>query len=94
MTDIKSIQRLLVVQTVYEQTLNKNREDIKVEELFFTTIALGYLITKSPTSLLGIVWFSTMTLSSLFMSFPSAILTCLIRYISSEHLCEQFFGIL
>ena len=34
MTDIKSIQRLLVVQTVYEQTLNKNREDIKVEELF------------------------------------------------------------
>ena len=33
MTDIKSIQRLLVVQTVYEQTLNKNREDIKVEEL-------------------------------------------------------------
>ena len=34
MTDIKSIQRLLVVQTVYEQTLNKNREDMKVEELF------------------------------------------------------------
>ena len=34
MTDLKSIQRLLVVQTVYEQTLNKNREDIKVEELF------------------------------------------------------------
>ena len=34
MTDIKSIQRLLVVQTIYEQTLNKNREDIKVEELF------------------------------------------------------------
>ena len=34
MTDIKSIQRLLVVQTVYEQSLNKNREDIKVEELF------------------------------------------------------------
>ena len=34
MTDIKSIQRLLVVQTLYEQTLNKNREDIKVEELF------------------------------------------------------------
>ena len=34
MTDIKSIQRLLVVQTVYEQTLNKNREDIRVEELF------------------------------------------------------------
>ena len=33
MTDIKSIQILLVVQTVYEQTLNKNREDIKVEEL-------------------------------------------------------------
>ena len=34
MTDIKSLQRLLVVQTVYEQTLNKNRQDINVDELF------------------------------------------------------------
>ena len=34
MTDIKSLQRLLVVQTVYEQTLNKNRKDINVDELF------------------------------------------------------------
>lgn len=34
MTDIKSLQRLLVVQTVYEQTLNKNRQDVNVDELF------------------------------------------------------------
>ena len=52
MTDIKSIQRLLVVQTVYEQTLNKNREDIKVEELFSDIIKQSsYKDTVSYTHL-------------------------------------------
>ena len=47
MTDIKSIQRLLVVQTVYEQTLNKNREDIKVEEYYsFISLSDRYVFNR------------------------------------------------